>query len=40
MVCYRAPDTGKEVTFVINADDLDAKTIAQLYKERCLMIPF
>jgi IS4 transposase len=34
MVCYRDPDTGKELTFVTNADDLDAKTIAQLYKER------
>jgi len=34
MVCYRDPDTGKELTFVTNADDLDAKTIASIYKER------
>lgn len=34
MVCYRDPETGKELTFVTNADHLDAKTIAELYKER------
>lgn len=34
MVCYRDPETGKELTFVTNASHLDAKTIAELYKER------
>jgi hypothetical protein len=28
------PETGKELRFVTNADHLDAKTIAELYKER------
>ena len=34
MVCYQDPETGKEYRFVTNADHLDAKTIADLYKER------
>jgi hypothetical protein len=34
MVGYRDPETGKEYRFVTNADHLDAKTIADLYKER------
>lgn len=34
MVKYRDPETDKELTFVTNADHLDAKTIAELYKER------
>jgi len=34
MVCYQDPDTGKELSFVTNASHLDAKTIAELYKER------
>lgn len=34
MVCYRDAETGKEYRFVTNADHLDAKTIADLYKER------
>ena len=34
MVCYLDPETGKEYRFVTNADHLDAKTIADLYKER------
>jgi len=34
MVTYQDPETGKELTFVTNADHLDAKTIAALYKER------
>jgi len=34
MVCYKDPETGKELTFVTNADHLDAKTVAELYKER------
>ncbi|MGI6657325.1 MAG: IS4 family transposase [Desulfobulbus sp.] len=33
-VCYQDPETGKELSFVTNADHLDAKTIAELYKER------
>lgn len=33
-VCYQDPETGKELSFVTNADHLDAKTIAALYKER------
>jgi hypothetical protein len=31
---YTDPDTGKELRFVTNADHLDAKTVAELYKER------
>ena len=34
MVCYRDPETGKELRFITNADHLSAKTIADLYKER------
>jgi hypothetical protein len=34
MVACRDPETGKEYRFVTNADHLDAKTIADLYKER------
>ena len=34
LVCYCDPETGKEYRFVTNADHLDAKTIADLYKER------
>jgi hypothetical protein len=34
LVCYCDPETGKEYRFVTNADHLDAKTIANLYKER------
>jgi len=34
MVCYKDPETGKELRFVTNADHLDAKTVAELYKER------
>ena len=34
MVCYLDSETGKEYRFVTNADHLDAKTIADLYKER------
>jgi hypothetical protein len=34
MVCYRDPQTGKELRFITNADHLSAKTIADLYKER------
>jgi len=34
MVGYRDLETGKEYRFVTNADHLDAKTIADLYKER------
>jgi len=34
MVCYRDVDTGKEYRFLTNADHLEAKTIADLYKER------
>jgi len=34
MVGYRDPETGKEYRFVTNAEHLDAKTIADLYKER------
>jgi IS4 transposase len=33
-VCYQDPETGKELSFVTNADHLDAQTIAELYKER------
>lgn len=33
-VNYTDPETGKELRFVTNADHLDAKTIAALYKER------
>jgi hypothetical protein len=31
---YTDPETGKELRFVTNADHLDAKTVAELYKER------
>ena len=31
---YTDPETGKELRFVTNADHLDAKTMAELYKER------
>ena len=31
---YTDPDTGKELRFVTNANHLDAKTVAELYKER------
>ena len=31
---YTDPDTGKELRFVTNADHLDARTVAELYKER------
>jgi hypothetical protein len=34
LVGYCDPETGKEYRFVTNADHLDAKTIANLYKER------
>jgi Transposase DDE domain/Domain of unknown function (DUF4372) len=34
LVGYRDPESGKEYRFVTNADHLDAKTIADLYKER------
>ena len=34
LVCYQDPETGKQYRFVTNADHLDAKTIADLYKER------
>ncbi|RJX20410.1 MAG: IS4 family transposase [Desulforudis sp.] len=34
MVHYRDQETGKEYRFVTNADHLDARTIAALYKER------
>ena len=34
MVCYQDPETGKQYRFLTNADHLDAKTIADLYKER------
>ena len=34
MVRYQDPETGKELTFVTNAGHLDARTIADLYKER------
>jgi hypothetical protein len=34
MVAYIDPETGKEYRSVTNADHLDAKTIADLYKER------
>lgn len=34
MVCYHDAETGKDYRFVTNADHLDAKTIADLYKER------
>jgi hypothetical protein len=34
LVGYCDPETGKEYRFVTNADHLDAKTIADLYKER------
>ena len=33
-VNYTDPETGKELRFVTNADHLDAKTVAELYKER------
>ena len=33
-ICYQDPETGKELTFVTNAGHLDARTIADLYKER------
>lgn len=33
MVHYQDPETGKELTFVTNANHLDAGTIAALYKE-------
>ena len=33
-VNYTDPETGKELRFVTNADHLDAKTVAALYKER------
>jgi len=33
-VNYLDPETGKELRFVTNADHLEAKTIAELYKER------
>jgi len=33
-VDYTDPDTGKELRFITNADHLDAKTVAELYKER------
>jgi hypothetical protein len=33
-VNYIDPETGKELRFVTNADHLDAKTVAELYKER------
>jgi len=34
MVTYQDPETGKKLSFVTNATHLDAKTIADLYKER------
>jgi hypothetical protein len=34
LVCFLDPETGKELRFLTNADHLDAKTIAELYKER------
>ena len=34
LVGYIDPETGREYRFVTNADHLDAKTIADLYKER------
>ena len=34
MLRYQDPETGKELTFVTNAGHLDARTIADLYKER------
>ena len=34
MVAYIDPETGKKYHYVTNADHLDAKTIADLYKER------
>ena len=34
MVCFHDVETGKDYRFVTNADHLDAKTIADLYKER------
>lgn len=34
MITYRDPETGKELSFVTNATHLDAKTVAELYKER------
>jgi len=33
-VNYTDPETGKKLRFVTNADHLDAKTVAELYKER------
>ncbi|MGI6655458.1 MAG: transposase [Desulfobulbus sp.] len=33
-VCYQDPETGKELSFVTNADHLDAQTIAEPDKER------
>ena len=33
-ICYQDPETGKELAFVTNAGHLDARTIADLYKER------
>jgi hypothetical protein len=34
MVAYIDPETGKKYRYITNADHLDAKTIADLYKER------
>jgi hypothetical protein len=34
LVCYQDQETGKKYRFLTNADHLDAKTIADLYKER------
>ena len=34
MVRCQNPETGKELSFVTNAGHLDARTIADLYKER------
>jgi hypothetical protein len=34
LVGYTDPETGKEYRFITNADHLDARTIADLYKER------
>jgi hypothetical protein len=34
LVNYTDPETGKELRFVTNADHLNAKTVAALYKER------
>jgi IS4 transposase len=34
LVTYLDPETGKELRFITNAGHLDAKTVADLYKER------